>query len=89
MGYRNFDSIDRTIIIKIVKERLIQKGERQEILNSLIKLGYPKCEAIRIIKDSIKELENAGIYLKSNSFVYYIAAFFLVLVIVILFFIFR
>lgn len=89
MGNRPDDQIDRSVIIKIVKERLIQKGEKEEILNSLIKLGYSKHEANEIIKESIKELINMGILLKSNKFVHYILVFLLIVIIICFYFIFK
>jgi hypothetical protein len=83
MGNCPDDRIDRNIIINIVKERLIQKAEKQEIQNSLVKIGYSKHQADDIIVDAIKELKDAGIYLKSNN-VYCIAG--LIIIVSIIFF---
>ncbi|MCX8092994.1 MAG: hypothetical protein N3E50_02355 [Candidatus Goldbacteria bacterium] len=85
MGNRPDDKINRDVIIKIVKERLIQNGDKQEIQNSLVKLGYTKQEAKDIICVAIKDLENIGVYLKSNNFILYILVFIIILLIFIYF----
>ncbi|MBP7793180.1 MAG: hypothetical protein KA120_09000 [Candidatus Goldbacteria bacterium] len=81
MGNCPDGQIDRSIIINIVKERLVQKAEKQEILNSLIKIGYSKQQANDIVREAIKELKNAGIYLKSNN-VYYITGLIIIALII-------
>lgn len=86
MGNRPDENIDRNVIVKIVKERLIQKGEKQEILNSLIKLSYSKQEAEVIIKEAIKELENAGIFLKSDNNIFYLIIFLIIIVIIVFYY---
>lgn len=88
MGNRTDNQINKNIIVKIVMERLVQKGGKREICNSLIKLGYQKQEAEDIIKESIKELANMGIFLKSGNFINFIIFFLIVMLIIFFYFIF-
>ena len=71
MGNYHNNQIDKDIIIKIVKERLLQYGDKKQIFNSLLKLGFSNEEADEIIKTSIKELQELGFpfYKYSNFFI--------------------
>jgi len=87
MGNRPDEQIDKDVIIKIVKERLIQHGDKKEIFNSLLKLGFSKEEADSILKTSIQELENIGFsYNKSGYFLNIVICLIFIIVLGLLFY---
>lgn len=89
MGNRPYEQIDKDVIIKIVKERLIQNGDKKEIFNSLLKLGFSKEESDSILKTSIQELENIGFSLnKSSDFLNIVICVMLIIVLGLLFYFF-
>jgi|DewCreStandDraft_4_1066084.scaffolds.fasta_scaffold05341_1 hypothetical protein len=87
MGNRPDEQIDKDVIIKIVKERLIQHGDKKEIFNSLLKLGFSKEEADSILKTSIQELENICFsYNKSGYFLNIVICLIFIIVLGLLFY---